>query len=57
MDLGAAVSALALLNSLTPESNACSDMQKTGIEVVLYRSRYKYGWHFDHCCACYTYCI
>jgi hypothetical protein len=37
-------STLALLNPLSPESNACSDMQKTGIEVGAVH-------------ACYIYCI
>jgi len=33
MDLYGGGSTLELLNPLSPESNACSDMQKTGIEV------------------------
>jgi hypothetical protein len=33
MDLCAGGSALALLNPLTPDSNACSDTQNIGIEV------------------------
>ena len=33
MDLCGCGSTLALLNPLSPESNACSDIQNTGIEV------------------------
>jgi len=33
MDLCGGGSTLALLIALSPESNACSDIQKTGIEV------------------------
>ena len=53
MDLCGGGSTLACLNLLSPESNACSDMQKTGIEMGPCKGRYKYNvWHFGHCCAC-----